>query len=144
MTSIVPGGIADHGSCLLVRLGQLAYRWQEERLAELDLRVRHYSVLQGLHDAGPIVQLELGRYLGIDPATMVAALDQLETRGAVARERSTEDKRRYVVSLTPAGEKLLAQARALLDEVDARISAGLSDPATARLWKGLAALADSL
>jgi DNA-binding MarR family transcriptional regulator len=69
-STLVPGSIASHQSCLLVKLGQVSFRLQEAALAALDLRVRHFSVLQALADRGPSVQLELGRYLRIDPATM--------------------------------------------------------------------------
>jgi DNA-binding MarR family transcriptional regulator len=143
MTSLVPGGIASHTSCLLVKLGQVAYRLQETRLAELDLRVRHFSVLQGLADEGPIVQLELGRHLRIDPATMATTLDHLERRGAVSRERSAEDRRRYVVALTPEGTRLLAAARERLDEVDALLATDLGATKGTALTRALTALADS-
>ena len=147
--ALVPGGIAAHASCLLVKLGQVAYRLQEDRLAPLDLRVRHFSVLQGLADAGPIVQLELARYLRIDPATMAAALDHLEQRGAVARTRSPQDKRRYVVTLTQAGIDLLADAQAALSTVDEAIGHDLSAAEASQLHALLgrlgasAALADA-
>ena len=143
MTSLVPGGIASHTSCLLVKLGQVAYRLQETRLAELDLRVRHFSVLQGLADEGPIVQLELGRHLRIDPATMATTLDHLERRGAVSRERSPEDRRRYVVALTAEGRTLLEAARERLDEVDALLEADLSATRSKALKGALGGLADS-
>jgi len=105
--------------------------------------VRHFSVLQGLADVGPIVQLELGRFLRIDPATMVSTLDHLERRGAVSRARSPEDRRRYVVALTSEGRALLRRARAGLDEVDALLATDLSATRLRGLTAGLSALADS-
>ncbi len=109
LTPLAPGGIGDRALCLLVKLGQVSYRLAEDVLAPLDLRIRHFSVLQGLADVGPIAQVELGRYLRIDPATTTATLDLLESRGAVARTRDAADRRRYVVELTAAGRDLLAR-----------------------------------
>ena len=139
---LVPGRIADHTSCLLIKLGQAAYRLQEARLAALDLRVRHFSVLQGLADEGPIVQLELARHLRIDPATMAAALDHLERLGAVVRTRSEKDKRRYVVRLSSSGGDLLARAQAAVGSVDEVLAADL-DGAAAQLKALLARLGAS-
>lgn len=121
--ALVPGSIASHLSCLLVKLGQVSFRLQEAALAPLDLRVRHFSVLQGLADRGPSVQLELGRYLRIDPATMAAVLDDLGRMDAVSRERALEDRRRYIVTLTPEGQGLLSRAVAAIEAVDTTFAA---------------------
>lgn len=123
--ALVPGSIASHLSCLLVKLGQVSFRLQEAALAPLDLRVRHFSVLQALADRGPSVQLDLGRYLRIDPATMAAVLDDLDRVGAVSRERAPEDRRRYIVTLTPEGQDLLGRAVGAIETVDATFQAAL-------------------
>lgn len=128
--SLVPGGIADHPSCLLVRLGQVAYRLQEQAVGPLGVRVRHFSVLQGLHDLGPTGQVDLGRHLRIDPATMVSALEHLESMDAVARERDPADRRRYVVALTPQGSTLLARIVEAFSAVDRIIDDELGDAAS--------------
>lgn len=141
--ALVPGEIASHASCLLVKLGQVAYRLQEVRLAELDLRVRHFSVLQGLADEGPIGQLDLGQHLRIDPATMAAVLDHLEKRDAVSRQRSRQDKRRYIVALTPTGKELLRQATQILDTIDGLLDTDLEDGQANALREGLTQLAKS-
>lgn len=124
-SALVPGTIGAHTSCLLVKLGQVAYRLEEAALAPLDLRVRHFSLLQGLADCGSIGQIDLVRYLRIDPATMAAALEHLESLGAVQRERDANDRRRYVVALTAGGVDLLARASKALDDVDATLRTDL-------------------
>lgn len=139
--ALVPGSIASHLSCLLVKLGQVSFRLQEAALAPLDLRVRHFSVLQGLADRGPSVQLELGRYLRIDPATMAAVLDDLGRIEAVSRERSPEDRRRYIVTLTAEGEGLLSRAVAAIEAVDATFRADLQHKPASDLLEDLRHLA---
>ena len=115
---LVPGSIAEHTSCLLAKLGQVAFRLADERLSALGLRVRHYSILQALADLGATPQQELGTYLRIDPATMVSSVDDLEDAKFALRRRSPQDRRRYVVELTEGGEQALAEANQVLAELD--------------------------
>ncbi|WP_406634244.1 MarR family winged helix-turn-helix transcriptional regulator [Amycolatopsis sp. WGS_07] len=135
---LVPGGIGEHTSCLLVKLGQVAFRLAEDRLHEVGLRVRHYSVLQALADNGPMSQLSLGAYLRIDPATMVSSLDDLETLGFAARARDPEDRRRYVVDLSKAGRETLRKANTLLADLDRHVLSDLPQRSRDSLHKLLA------
>ena len=122
---LVPGRVAEHTSCLLVKLGQVLFRLAEDQLDPLGLRVRHYSILQALADNGAMSQLGLGSYLRIDPATMVSSLDDLERLGLAARARDSRDRRRHVVEVTTAGGRALAAANAALVELDARVTADI-------------------
>ncbi|HVK21587.1 MAG TPA: MarR family winged helix-turn-helix transcriptional regulator [Actinokineospora sp.] len=119
--------MAEHISCLLVKLGQVAFRLAEENLAGLDLRVRHYSILQALADNGAMSQLAVGSYLRIDPATMVTSLDDLEMVGAVRRVRDERDRRRYLVEITAVGLEKVSAANVGLDRFDDSLLADLSD-----------------
>lgn len=137
---LAPGGIGDRALCLLVKLGQVAYRLAEENLEPLDLRIRHFSILQGLADVGPLPQVELGRYLRMDPASTTAALDHLQAKGAIERERDTTDRRRYVVGLTPSGRDLLARVGAAFDEVEEVLATDVGTGAIEDLQRLLAGL----
>jgi DNA-binding MarR family transcriptional regulator len=59
---------------------------------------------------------ELTREVHLSQATVTGILDRLEKRGLVERQRSDVDKRKVNVSLTRAGEKILADAPPLLQE----------------------------
>ncbi|MGV9300727.1 MULTISPECIES: MarR family winged helix-turn-helix transcriptional regulator [Amycolatopsis] len=135
---LVPGGIGEHTSCLLVKLGQVAFRLAEDWLHGLGLRVRHYSVLQALADNGPMSQLSLGSYLRIDPATMVSSLDDLESLGLAARARDPEDRRRYVVDLSDAGRETLRKANTVLADLDRHVLSDLPQRSHDSLHKLLA------
>ena len=50
-------------------------------------------------------QQDIGIYLRIDSATMVATMDDLAGLGLVQRKRRDGDRRSYVVSITRDGEK---------------------------------------
>lgn len=140
MTELVSGTTAEHTSCLLLKMGQVLFRMAEGRLAELGLRLRHYSILQALADNGSMSQLALGGYLRIDPATMVSSLDDLEAQGLATRERDAQDRRRYVIHITDSGADTLAKANAKLVELDETAFTDLSDSARLRLHGSLGKL----
>jgi DNA-binding MarR family transcriptional regulator len=135
------GSAADQTVCLLLRLGQVAFRMCEDRLGGLDLRVRHYILLQTLADEGPTAQLTLGEQLRIDPATMVSSLESLERRGCVERSRDPRDRRRYVVALTDSGRRILTLADERLHALSETVFADLADADRGALHRALAVLA---
>jgi DNA-binding MarR family transcriptional regulator len=116
--ALVPDHMAAHTSCLTLKIGQVVFRIMEDKLAEMGLRIRHYSVLGTLLEPGPMSQQDLGTFLRIDAATIVSTIDQLEAMGLVARTRGLRDRRRYVVSITPAGESMLERIDRFVDEFD--------------------------
>src|SRR2546430_2568656 len=123
---LVPGTVAEHTTCLLVKLGQVMFRIAENDLGLYELRVRHYSILQALADNGPMSQHALGGYLRIDPATMVTSLDDLETAALAARSKDPKDRRRYVVELTEHGQDIVREANSQLGGLDNAMFADLS------------------
>lgn len=93
----------------------------------------HVAVLSTLTQAGPCSQADLSRQTAIDRSDMVATLALLEARGEVARSVDALDKRRNVVSITPAGISRLAELAAALDEAQAAAFEGLSGEEMAQL-----------
>jgi DNA-binding MarR family transcriptional regulator len=111
---------------LVGRASWQAQRLIQERFAEHDLRKQHYHVLASLADLGPASQGPLADRLGLDRSDLVTFLDELETRGLVVRTADATDRRRKIVELTPAGEKLLAGLDELVFAADGELLAGLS------------------
>ena len=124
--ALVPDHMAAHTSCLALKVGQVVFRVMEAGLAEFGLRIRHYSVLGTLLDPGPMSQQDLGTYLRIDAATIVATIDDLERLGLVARTRGLRDRRRYVVSITDSGRAMLERIDGFVDEFDAKYLADVT------------------
>ncbi|TFB93968.1 MarR family transcriptional regulator [Cryobacterium luteum] len=95
-------------------------------LAELDLRVRSYSVLSLACSGQNPSQRELAGFLSLDPSQIVALVDHLENLGAVTREQDPRDRRSKVIVATTAGLLLYRQARAVIQAAEDRSLQGLS------------------
>ncbi|CAM3340781.1 MarR family winged helix-turn-helix transcriptional regulator [Kibdelosporangium persicum] len=69
------------------------------------------SPLFVLHRAGPLRVSQLAEELGLDRTTVTRHLDDLESRGLVARQPDERDRRAMVASLTPAAQGFLDDMR---------------------------------
>jgi DNA-binding MarR family transcriptional regulator len=82
-----------------------------EVLAEVDLTQKQAATLW-LVGANPgVSQTGIGNALRMDRATTMAIIDRLENRGVVIRRRSTVDRRRHELYLTPEGQTLLVKVK---------------------------------
>ncbi|MBT1450230.1 MarR family transcriptional regulator [Glaciecola sp. XM2] len=73
-------------------------------------------VMQNIGKTPGIMVRQLAENINLSPATVTSILDRLEVKALVQRVRSTEDKRRVGVFLSPAGEQMLATAPLPLQE----------------------------
>ena len=89
-----------------IRRAQIAL-WRDfnRQFADGDVRPGVFSALL-LANANPgIAQIDIANQLGIDKASVVSLIDRMEHAGWVERRRSTEDRRRQGIFLTPEGVK---------------------------------------
>jgi DNA-binding MarR family transcriptional regulator len=89
-----------------IRRAQIAL-WRDfnRNVAEGYVRPGIFSAML-LANANPgIAQIEIANQLGIDKGSVVSLVDRMESAGWVTRQRSTEDRRRQGIFLTPAGVK---------------------------------------
>ena len=75
-------------------------------LKPLGLTYTQYVVLMVLWEKESINVGQLGEILRLDAGTLTPLLKRLEKAGYVTRERSREDERVTVISITPEGGKL--------------------------------------
>lgn len=89
-----------------IRRAQIAL-WRDfnRNVAEGYVRPGVFSALLLAHANPGIAQIEIANQLGIDKASVVALVDRMEDAGWVTRRRSTDDRRRQGIFLTPAGTK---------------------------------------
>ena len=104
------------------RVGQLLFVAQQaaqalaiERLEPLGLSPRAWGVLSTLMESGPLTQIELATTMAIDRTAMVYLLDDLEQRKLAERVRSPQDRRAFLIHLTPGGRDAQRRAAAALD-----------------------------
>ncbi|MCK2216101.1 MarR family winged helix-turn-helix transcriptional regulator [Actinomadura sp. ATCC 31491] len=119
---------------VLHKVGVANRRAIAARLAgETGLSLWEFAVLATLADGGPAAQREVGARLGADPSDMVRLMDGLLREGLAGRERDPDDRRRYRVTLTPAGRERLARAREIVADTERRRLAPLSPAEQAQL-----------
>src|SRR5580704_17824082 len=103
------------------RVGQLLFVAQQaaqalavERLEPLGLSPRAWGVLSTLAESGPLTQIELATTMSIDRTAMVYLIDELEAQTLVERVRSPQDRRAFLIHLTPSGRRTQRKAATAL------------------------------
>jgi MarR family transcriptional regulator, lower aerobic nicotinate degradation pathway regulator len=126
---------------LLARLG-FGFKGKAIAMAEREgFELYDYSVLAILAEGDRETQSAIAGAMNLDPSRLVALLDSLETRGLIARQRDPQDRRRHVVSITPAGQQQLEQIRALFKGLEEEFLAPLDAEDRATLQRLLIQLA---
>jgi len=105
-------------SQLLGRLARATGARMRRELEGVGITRREFAVLDRLATTGPIPQQQLGQDLHIHSSNLVAVLDDLERRDLVRRPRDPDDRRRYRLELSGAGEAALTRARAAAAEIE--------------------------
>ncbi len=72
-------------------------------------------------------QQELAARLELLPSRVVSFVDELESRGYVARHRNAADRRLYALQLTDGGRDIMAELAKVARQHDRLMSAGLKD-----------------
>jgi DNA-binding MarR family transcriptional regulator len=89
----------------------------DKRLASVDLTSAQWGPLLRMRELGQATVADLARWANTDAGAMTRLLDRLEKKGLCVRERSRDDRRVVLVSLTPEGEAAVANVPAVLAEV---------------------------
>jgi DNA-binding MarR family transcriptional regulator len=139
-TSSSSGPLAAQPGFLLSRVGTAVQAGFKDVLARWDLRPLHFMLLTGIQAGAGSSQQDLCRALGIDSGNVVELLDRLENLGYATRTRSAEDRRRQVVTMTPAGRTALAEIGQAVQGFEADFFAPLSRPEQIELGKLLGRL----
>ncbi|MHB1539494.1 MAG: MarR family winged helix-turn-helix transcriptional regulator [Solirubrobacteraceae bacterium] len=129
---------------LLALLGQEAMNRLRAAHTAHDLKPRQFQILGLLRDYGGLAQRDLVQEMGVAPSVLVTLLNPLEADGLVARERDPADRRRHLVTLTPAGGRHLARASRAQEDTEDALFASLDDDEREQLRCLLLALSDGL
>jgi DNA-binding MarR family transcriptional regulator len=128
---------------LLALLGQDAMRRLRDAHNAHNLAPRQFHLLGLLHEHGAMSQGDLRRAMEVDPSILVTLLNPLEADGLVSRDRDPADRRRHVVTLTPAGRRQFDRSAKAQREAEDALFAGLTTEQRDELRLLLIALRDS-
>ncbi len=113
-------------SWLISEVSRLAHPQLTGKLATAGSRGYHYRLLATLQEFGPASQASLGRHTAMDRSDVAAAVTELVSRGLAGRTPDPADRRRNVISITPAGTAHLRRLNELLAGVQDELVAPLS------------------
>lgn len=99
----------------------------QDALAPYNIPVGMWYFLRVLWEEDGLTQRELSRRSGSMDSTTVEQLKNMEKSGYILRRRSTEDRRKIHVYLTPKGRALEAKLLPFAVAVNDSALAGLSD-----------------
>ena len=85
----------------------------DQAYAELELNLTQASLLAFVFERGPLRQTQLAKGLGVGRAAAGTIIEGLERRGLVERSADPDDRRAWLVSVTPRGRDLVAPIHAI-------------------------------
>ncbi len=93
----------------LVRASESVTARINHHLADANLTISQFGVLEAIYHLGPLCQNELGKKILKSSGNMTMVIDNLCKRGLVERTRNKADRRYIIVSLTEAGDALISE-----------------------------------
>ena len=121
-----PARLKAKSTWLISQVAARSHGLLTERLAAAGARGYHYRLLAALAEFGPSSQASLGRRTRMDRSDVVAAVNELTARGLADRSPDPADRRRNVITITPAGTAHLRLLEELLGRVQDQLLAPLS------------------
>ena len=109
----------------------IAYRFAmvffKNRMAELGLYQSHHSVLITLYKNEGISQEKLSQLLKVDKATITRSIKKLVEDGFIERRQDKNDKRSYLLFVTPKGRAIEPDIRDMFREWNDIVLQGFTD-----------------
>jgi DNA-binding MarR family transcriptional regulator len=111
-------------------------------MAAVGARGYHYRALACLDEFGPASQADLGRRSGIHLSDLVATINELADQQLVERAPDPADRRRNIITITPAGRRRLRRLEKQLSRTQDELLAPLSPDERAQLTQLLRRVLD--
>lgn len=120
---------------LFFHLWRASHTQTAAALESIGITTALFSVLNCLMARDAVIQQEIGATIGIDPSTMVALIDELESAGLAKRRPRPHDRRAREVVLTSKGRQTAERGRALAREVEDTVLQGLTSEERRQLMR---------
>ena len=132
--------VRDHCLCLRAqRAARAMARRFDEAFRSIGITSGQFSLLMSLNRPKPPTLGSVAELLAMDRTTLTANIKPLEKRGLLTVTPDPADRRARLLSLTPEGRAVLAEAVPLWHATQAAVEAAVPDPDAVRA--GLDALA---
>ena len=115
------------------RIARGMTRIGDVRLKALGFATAQLPVLTALRDGAKLSQGELARWARVEQPTMAQLLSRMERDKIVRREPNPSDRRASLISLTEDARARLPEGRAILEQGNKDMTAGLSEAEVATL-----------
>ena len=134
MTELYDALLLDNQLCfpLYVCAKEIVNRYSPY-LAKIDLTYTQYITMMVLWEEKQVLTRRMKERLFLDSGTLTPVLKRLEEKGLITKERSEDDARDLVVTITEEGERLREQAVL----IPAQVSDCISDMENAQKLKQL-------
>lgn len=116
-----PARLRTKASWLLSKAAMRAHRRIADEMTAVGGRAHHFAILAALDEFGPDSQVRVGQRCGIDQSDMHTMLAELTAQGHVARTPDPDDRRRNLITLTPAGQHRVAELDTILSSAQADV-----------------------
>jgi DNA-binding MarR family transcriptional regulator len=137
----LPEGLTRYTGFLVAKAHQRLWSLFSEQIKGIGTDIPCCGVLHLLDSHGSMSQQQLGHMLRIDRTTMVKMVDQLEKIKMARRRDHPEDRRIYLVEITPAGRKALAALQKVADQMEKKLLVGFTEDERMLIRRALLALA---
>ena len=101
----------------LYAASRLVIQAYQPHLDKLGITYLQYRVLMVLWETDSIPVSEITRRLILNTNTITPVLKRMEAQGIIKRQRSEEDERKVIVTLTPKGKELQIEAASIPEKL---------------------------
>ena len=129
------------------RLGLIAKKYigiMYKNLGHLDIGHNFIVIILIHKSSSTLTQQELANQCGMDKTNMLRTIDALQAKGLVRREQKPEDRRAYVIRLTPEGKKIIPLINKSFRVLNKKALEGISDRQTKEFYKTLNKITENI
>lgn len=102
-------------------------------LAGENISYRQCQILAWLALEGNMSQVELAKFCGVEPSTIVTVIDRMERDGLIVRQACNGDRRKRIIVPTKGANPIWKKILKCAAEVNARAATGLTKRETRQL-----------